>query len=880
MKKPLTILFVEDSTEDVDLLLKQLRRDGFDPQWKQVQLEEDFLAELKNAPDLILSDYSMPRFNGVRAAELLQESGLNIPFILVSGTVQEEVAVEVMKHGAADYLLKDRITRLGAAVEHALEQKRLREERRRAERELRYQKLLLEAQSEASIDGILTVDANAHILSYNRRFAEMWGVARELLAARSDGPVLQSVVDRIVDPRQFLDRVNYLYEHRDLTSQDEILLKDGSVFDRYTSPVKGTDGTYYGRIWTFRDITGRKRTEESLKLFRTLIDGSYDAVEVVDPETGRFLDFNELAHTRLGYTREEMLSMRVTDVHIAFTNDSLAEVIGDIKRDGFKIIEGIHRRKDGSLFPIEVSVRYLDLNRGYIVAVVRDITERRQTEEKITKQAALLDQAQDAITVRDLEGRIQFWNKGAEKMFGWKSGEAVGRTAFELLEENIPDIEGAVDTMLTKGEWSGELQKVARDGRKLTVEARWTLVRDSAGNPDTILAIATDVTEKKKIEAQFLRAQRMESIGTLASGIAHDLNNILAPIMMSIEVLKTTSKDPQTLGVLETLETCSQRGADIVRQVLSFGRGLEGHNIEIQPKHLLNDITRIIRDTFPKDIQLKFSTAPDAWTMRGDPTQLHQILLNLCLNARDAMPHGGKLTINIENQTLDGHDAAMNAGAKTGAYLVINVSDTGTGIPKDIIDKIFDPFFTTKEIGKGTGLGLSTVQGIVKGHGGFLNVYSEPGKGTTFRLYFPAITATDGDEKQDVQACLPRGDGETVLVIDDETSVLSLAGQTLEAFGYRALTANNGAAAVALYAQNKGKIAVVLTDMMMPIMDGRATIHALQQLNPAVKIIAASGLHTNADVARATAGGVKYFITKPYTAEALLVIIRKVLDDK
>ena len=377
-----------------------------------------------------------------------------------------------------------------------------------------------------------------------------------------------------------------------------------------------------------------------------------------------------------------------------------------------------------------------------------------------------------------------------------------------------------------------------------------------------------------------MRAQRMESIGTLAGGIAHDLNNILAPILMSIDILKLTANDPQAKSVLDTIEVSAKRGADIVRQVLSFARGLEGERVEVQPKHLLKDIESIIKDTFPKNILLRFAIPNDIWTILGDPTQVHQILLNLCVNARDAMPHGGNLTIEAENSVLDEHYAAMNIQAKAGRYVQITVSDSGTGIPPNILEKIFEPFFTTKGINKGTGLGLSTVMAIVKSHGGIINVYSEPNKGTTFKVYLPAMEMSSEARKTQLeQASLPRGNGETVLLVDDEASIITITTQTLQAFGYRVLTATDGAEAVASYAQHANEIAVVLTDMAMPIMDGAATIRALSKINPAIKIIAASGLHANSDATKASGAGIKHFLTKPYTAGTLLKTLRTILEE-
>jgi CheY-like chemotaxis protein len=294
----------------------------------------------------------------------------------------------------------------------------------------------------------------------------------------------------------------------------------------------------------------------------------------------------------------------------------------------------------------------------------------------------------------------------------------------------------------------------------------------------------------------------------------------------------------------------------------------------------LNDLTNIIKDTFPKNIRLQFSIPNNIWMILGDPTQVHQILLNLSLNARDAMPSGGTLTITAENCVLDEHYAAMNLQAKAGRYVQISVTDSGTGMPPDVLDKIFEPFFTTKEIGKGTGLGLSTVMAIVKSHEGLVNVYSEPGKGTTFKVYLPALDSSSKTQKKATdKANLPRGNGDTILVVDDEASILTITRQTLQAFGYRVLTATDGAEAVAVFSENKKKISVVLTDMSMPIMDGAAVIRALTKISPKVKIIAASGLSENLSVTKLSHGKVNHSLTKPYTAETLLKALRTILDE-
>jgi two-component system, cell cycle sensor histidine kinase and response regulator CckA len=370
----------------------------------------------------------------------------------------------------------------------------------------------------------------------------------------------------------------------------------------------------------------------------------------------------------------------------------------------------------------------------------------------------------------------------------------------------------------------------------------------------------------------------MESIGTLAGGIAHDLNNVLAPVIMATDLLKITETDAGRLSLIGTIAASARRGADMVGQVLSFARGVEGRRIEIQPRHLIQDIEKITQETFPKNIRIETSADSRLWAVTGDPTQLHQVLLNLCVNARDAMPEGGALTLTAGNVVLDEHYAAMNIDAKTGPYVLLQVEDTGTGIPAELIDKIFDPFFTTKAVGKGTGLGLSTTLAIVKSHGGFIRVYSEKNSGAQFRIYLPAIRTEAATPPSIAASELPRGRGETVLVVDDEVAIRNINRQILETFGYRVILASDGAEAVSLYADNHADVAAVVIDMMMPVMDGPTAIRSLMTINPAVRVIAASGISANANSAKAAGVAVKQFLPKPYTTEILLKTLRTVID--
>lgn len=513
-----------------------------------------------------------------------------------------------------------------------------------------------------------------------------------------------------------------------------------------------------------------------------------------------------------------------------------------------------------------------------ITRVLREGEERRRLREaelRSRELADLLNQAREGIFITDLENRVIYWNAGAERIFGWRSVDVLNRPLSEILGDDVPFLR---DETLTKGEWSGELRMFNRKRQPIVIESRQSLIRGDAGRAKARLAINADITEQKRLEEQFLRAQRMENIGLLAVGIAHDLNNMLAPILLAAPMLRDHVSDPTALGVLSTLEKSADRGANLVRQILSFVQGTATEKVLIPVRHLVRDIALVINGTFPKSIRLADHIAPDLWSIVANPTQIHQVMLNLCVNARDAMPDGGTLRLRAENLVLDAAAARAIEGARPGAFVVLHIEDTGTGIEPEVVARMWEPFFTTKDVGKGTGLGLSTVRAIIENHLGFVQLRTKPGRGTCFRVYLPAADVVKPAGAAPTSPPLPHGRGELILVVDDERTMREMTQAMLQRNGYRALVAGDGAEATAVFAQHAAEIRLVITDLQMPNLDGRTLCRVLRRHNPAVKLLAFSGLATPDETPdTAITEFVDAFLPKPFRPEILVATVHALL---
>ena len=642
--------------------------------------------------------------------------------------------------------------------------------------------------------------------------------------------------------------------------------------------LRDSDGTIIGTASIGEDITEAKLAQDALRNseseLRALFGAMTDVVMVLDDQ-GRYVRIAPTDPRNLYRPPKEIIGKKIHDVMDKETADlilgKIRECLNLSQTVSYEYCLDIGERKvwfEGRISPLSETT---------VFWIAQDITKRREAEARNLEQTQLLELATDAIIVRDLDDHVIFWNNGSEKLYGWKKGEVAGRRITDFLFKSTEAFDKAKEATIAAGSWVGELRQQTKGGNEVIVSSRWTLVRSESGEPTSILVINTDITSKKLMEQQFLRSQRLESIGTLAGGIAHDLNNALGPILLGAQVIEKKITDETARKMLKNIEKSAQRGADMVKQILAFARGLAGEFGIVRPKNVIEEVHKIVAETFPKNIDIEVDIQKGLGSISGDATQLHQLLMNLCVNARDAMPNGGTLTMGAENFAVDNYYVNMHQGLKPGPHILLKITDTGSGMPKGVLDKIFDPFYTTKEPGKGTGLGLSTVAMIAKAHGGTVDVYSEVNRGTTFKVLLPALLEAGREPVKKLEDYAVRGQGELLLVVDDEVTLREMTKQTLEMFGYEVITAADGTEAVTQFIGARPRVKLVLTDMAMPIMDGEATIRALRKIDPTIRIIATSGQHDAISDAKAQRMEINRPLAKPFTAEQLLRAVGEVL---
>jgi PAS domain S-box-containing protein len=912
--KPLTILIVDDLPINLKLLRAQLEGEGHTVVEAHNGVEA--LAVLdRQKVDVIISDILMPVMDGYRFCQEVRNSERHrhLPFIAYTSTYvspsDEKLSLDL---GADKYLLKpapvdemmrtieeaiadpgrrptavldatDVLKEYNAGLVTKLEKKNI--ELSNAVSQLGLQTIALET----AADAIMITDAEGVILWVNSAFTTTTGYTAE----EAIGKTPRILKSGLHDEAFYRKLWKSILAGETWRSEFANRRKDGSIYyDEHTiTPVLDAAGTITHFVGIMHDITERKRAEEQLRethaQLRELLDHSPAVLYAlrVDGETITPRLASENVTRLLGFDVEETLSSAWWYEQLHPGDREHAEAgLQETLTEGVSRTEYRMRHKDGSYRWIDDARRLVRDAKGQpaeLVGVWSDVTERRRAQDELHESERrfreMLDNLELVAVMLDGDARITYCNDFFLRLTGWRCEEVIGANWFERFAppERLDELRIVFAKLLADGReirhHTNEI--VTRSGQRRLLQWNNSLIFSPSGEVIGTASIAEDITDRVRLEKQLLRTQRLESLGTLAGGIAHDLNNLLLPILMGVTLLKRFDPNEASLKAIENIERSVRRGSELVKQVLLFARGSETTRAPVQLAEIVREVEAIITSTFPKDVTLDVSMATDLSPVTGDATQLSQVLLNLCVNARDAMPHGGQIIISAANAGIGDQDVLLRAG---GPYVALEVTDTGEGMSKEIIERIFDPFFTTKEVGKGTGLGLSTAQGIISSHGGFLSVASEPGEGSTFTVHLPARPAQPAIEVQE-DTGPPHGNGELILVVDDDASVVSITKQTLEVFGYEVLTAEDGAQAIGVFSRRYADIALVLTDMAMPVIDGAALIAALNRMRPGVPIIVTTGNPSAASMSKIARTGVTNILTKPYSAEQLLRTLSEVL---
>lgn len=765
-------------------------------------------------------------------------------------------------------------------------------EQKIADEAKRFQQMMLMTERELTLDGILVVDAESKVLSYNSRFAQMWGISAEIVATKAYEQLLQAVSDKLLHPDRFMDLVRKLYDRHDDASHDEVELTDGRTFDRYSAPMRGSDSRYYGRVWYFRDVTERKEAEVSLRNERDRAQRYLDTADVMllalDVE-GRVTLINRKGCDVLGCPESEILGREWAEFCIPERmREALTQKFENLLGGDLSILENPVRTRSGEERLIEWHNQVLRDEKGRVTGTFSsgsDITERHQAVEALrTAEERMRFALENAgVGIWDLDhstgaGRM---SEILESLYGMKPGTYAG--TFEAFMEAIhpEDRQKVLDdidkAMKSGADFSSQHRALWPDGTVRWLSSAGRIKFGEHGEPLRAVGISMDITERRTLEEQYHQSQKMEAVGRLAGGVAHDFNNLLTAILGYCQLLLNDLPpgDPLRLDVAEIYKA-GESAAGLTRQLLTFSR-----KQIIEPKVLdlnviVGNMRGLIGRIIGEDVKVVLNLRAGLATVQADAGQMEQIVLNLAVNARDAMPNGGTLTIETADVDLDENYANKHFPVKPGPYVGLTVSDTGMGMSPEVQARLFEPFFTTKEIGKGTGLGLATVHGIVARSGGSIGVSSEVGNGTSFTAYFPLTTLSvaSGLPAPAVQA---RPAEETLLVVEDEEALRILAKRILERQGYRVLLAANAGEALQLFKSNE-IIDLILTDVIMPGGSGAELTKRLVAERPGLKVLYMSGYTDDAISHHGVLDPGIAFLNKPFTSESLRRKIREVLD--
>ncbi len=770
-------------------------------------------------------------------------------------------------------------------------------ERKRSEEEIKKRQEYLEAVLHEAPDAIVTLDASHHILEWNPGAEQIFGYTRsEAVGKNLDD--LVSRADVVDEAKAITEKVmsgQYLFPLETIRYR-----KDGTpVYVIVASSPIQIEGELHGAVGVYTDITDRKRANEALReseeKFRLTVESAPDLVTISTVEDGCYVYVNDGFCRITGYSREEAIGKTPFDLGLYVDPVDRKKFIDILKEKGsVDAYELRFRVKSGQVLDLLLSGRIFQYGKeDCLVAVTKDITQFKEAQRRILESEKryrdLFNSVSDLIYTQDLEGRFLSANRAMTEIFDRDPAELVGRSTTDFMKPELRPLfyTEYIETIKKQGHYEGVTSYLARDGRKVYIEYRSRLVTPGEGEP-YITGIGRDVTERilaekeiKKLNREMLQAQKMEAVGTLAGGIAHDFNNLLQGILGFTQMLlmERDGNDPDT-AKLDQIEKAAYRASELTQQLLAFSRKVESNLRPVDLNQEVGQVRGLLERTIPKMIAIELHLEEHLNVIRADPAQLEQVIMNLGVNARDAMPDSGKLVFETENVTLDQEYCKAHLGARPGRYVLLSISDTGQGMDRETLEHIFEPFFTTKGVGSGTGLGLAMVYGIIKGHGGYIMCYSEPGEGTTFKIYLPVMEGDPARNETETNrnAAVPEGGSETILLVDDEEILRDIGKDILEKFGYTVLLAADGESALELYRENPEDISLVILDIVMPGMGGKECLEEILKVNPQAKVVMASGYSINGRVKEVLDGGARAFIKKPYELKRVLGEVRKVLD--
>jgi two-component system, cell cycle sensor histidine kinase and response regulator CckA len=890
------ILIVDDQIHALQGVSRIMRGAGYET-FEASNGADCLRMAVEHKPDLILLDVVLPDIDGrevcLRIKSCPETSDIYV-VLLSSIQVQSDSQAEALEHGADGYIARplpnrELLARVKAILRLKFAENRLRENEERYRR----------------ISSLTSDIAYSCIKSNNTVYSIDWimgAVERITGHSAEDIKALGWWRSLVIDEDRAIFDTRVVGIAPGSTGSCELRLchKSGKIV--WVSSlsecvlVSGTPDSLrlYGGLV---DITERKQAEESLqrseKFLEQVVENIPDMIFVKDAENLSFVRFNKAGEELLGYSREDLIGKSDYDFfpqsqaeffiakdREVLRNGKLVEIPEEEIDTRFKAKRTLHTKK--------IPILGADGNPRFLLGISEDITERKQSEEKNLRLATIVDSSDDAIISNTLDGIMTSWNKGAERIFGYKEHEVIGKSILILAPNDRKYEPEGFLKQIKSGRSMKNVETVLqrKDGANIPVSLTVSPIIDEKGGVFGASAIVRDISDHVKAEqqrealqSQFFQAQKMEAIGTLAGGFAHDFNNKLQVIDGYVDLMLFDKDLPETLKQdMRIIKQAVDSSAELIKGMMVFSRKTP---IELQPidlNKLVAQTGSILARSISKIIDIDLFLADDLWTVKGAPNQIDQILMNLAVNARDAMPDGGRLTIETKNIVLDEEYCSFDPLVKPGRYVLIEVSDTGTGMNKETASHVFEPFFTTKEEGKGTGLGLAVVYGIVEQHGARIICDSAPSVGTTFRIYFPAIE--EAHEEQDSEKTEPpKGQGETILLVDDEPNLVVIVSRQLVSANYRVIKASNGNEALNLYEKHREEIRLVILDLLMPGMEGKQCLEALRKLDPNVRVLIATGHTTPGMVGELEQAGAKGFIRKPFETSQLLEEIRKIIDE-